>query len=92
MSRTSSPDVSAAVVELRGLHNLKHRSREKQNEEQDLYRRGDAKFLQEMSSLTIRLKQIRNTNKSVLTFSLLDQPGACFTQGIAKKRSSDQAL
>lgn len=62
LSTMSSPDVPAAVVEVRGLQNLKQISREKQNKEQDLYRRGDAKFLQRMSTLGIKLKQGRNPN------------------------------
>lgn len=56
LSKVSSPDASAAVVELRGLQNLKQTPRENQNEGQDLYRSGDAKVLQEMLSPDVRLK------------------------------------
>lgn len=45
LSMTSSPDASAAVVELRGLVNLKQTSEESQNEKLDMYSRRDTKFL-----------------------------------------------
>lgn len=42
---TSSPDASAAVVELRGLVNLKQTSEESQSAEFDMYKRKNTEFL-----------------------------------------------
>lgn len=41
---TSSPDASAAVVELRGLVNLKQTSEESQSAEFDMYKRKNIEF------------------------------------------------
>lgn len=72
-SKVSSPDVSAAAVEPRGLQNLKQTSTENQNEEQDSEKRW------EILHLGTRVKQGRSPDKYFLTFSLLNQTRTSFS-------------